>query len=58
MDILEKYKSPLSEILIEEKEHKLANLSKLKPTKEQVKTTGEFIVLGAELFAVIAGIFS
>ena len=59
IDILDKYKISLNEVIIEEKkEHKLANLSKFKPTKEQVKTTGEFLVLGAELFAVIAGMFS
>lgn len=56
--IIEKNQSLFKEEIAEEKEHKLANLTKLKPTKEQVKTTGEFIVLGAELFAVIGGLFS
>lgn len=56
--IIEKNQSLFKEEIAEEKEHKLVNLTKLKPTKEQVKTTGEFIVLGAELFAVIGGLFS
>ena len=56
--IIEKNQSLFKEEIAEEKDHKLANLTKLKPTKEQVKTTGEFIVLGAELFAVIGGLFS
>lgn len=59
MRTLEKYKSLLIDIKVTNvQEYKLANLSKFKPTKEQVKITGEFLVLGAELFAVISGMFS
>lgn len=58
LQILLKYKSPLSDITIKNDEPRLANLTKLKPTKEQLKTTGEFIVLGSELFAIIGGLFS
>ena len=53
-----KYKSSLFDITIKVDAPKLANLSRIKPTKEQLKTTGEFIVLGSELFAVIGGLFA
>jgi len=62
-DILSNLNNYLSDKKLEKEneqieEYSLANLSKLKPTKEQVKTTGEFLVLGAELFAVIGGLFA
>lgn len=58
LNSLLKYKSALADITIKVDEPKLANLSRIKPTKEQLKTTGEFIVLGSELFAVIGGLFA
>lgn len=58
LNSLLKYKSTLADITIKIDEPKLANLSRIKPTKEQLKTTGEFIVLGSELFAVIGGLFA
>jgi superfamily I DNA and RNA helicase len=59
-DILNKHKTPNSQITIkvEEDKFKLANLSKIVSKKDELKKTGEIVVLGAELFSIIAGLFA
>ena len=58
--ILNKHKTPNSQITIkvEEDKFKLANLSKIVSKKDELKKTGEIVVLGAELFSIIAGLFA
>ena len=61
VEIINKYKTPSNQITIKVQEDrlKIANLSKIvSNNKDEVKKTAEIVVLGAELFAVIAGLFS
>ncbi|MCT7535966.1 NERD domain-containing protein [Aliarcobacter cryaerophilus] len=61
VEIINKYKTPSNQITIKVQEDrlKLANLSKIvSNNKDEFKKTAEIVVLGAELFAVIAGLFS
>lgn len=59
VEILKKYKTPKQEINIKvDDKPNLSKLSKIKVSKDELKKTGELVVLGAELFAVIAGFFS
>lgn len=59
VEILKKYKTPKQEINIKvDDKPNLSKLSKIKLSKDELKKTGELVVLGAELFAVIAGLFS
>ncbi len=59
VEILKKYKTPKQEINIKvDDKPNLSKLSKIKVSKDELKKTGELVVLGAELFAVIAGLFS
>lgn len=62
LQILKKYNSKNIEESFNEEKETVKGLSKLtnlpKPSKEKLKETGEFIVLGAELFSVIAGLFA
>ena len=59
-DILKKYKTSNNQIniKIDEKKFKLVNLSKINTSKDEMKKTGELVVLGAELFSIIAGLFT
>lgn len=59
VEILKKYKTPKQEINIKvDDKPNLSKLSKIKVSKDELKKTCELVVLGAELFAVIAGFFS
>ncbi len=60
LEILLKHKTPNTQIniKIEENSTVLSKLTKIKPSKEQLKKGGEWVVLGAELYAVIAGLFA
>lgn len=59
-DVLIKHKTTNNQITIkvEEEKFKLANLSKIVSKKDELKKTGEIVVLGAELFSIIAGLFA
>lgn len=58
-EVLQKHKTQNNQINIKiDEKPNLANLSKVKISKDELKKTGELVVLGAELFAVIAGFFS
>ena len=58
VEVLKKYSTSQKEISIKvDDKPNLSKLSKIKASKEELKKTGELVVLGAELFAVIAGFF-
>ncbi|KLE05365.1 AAA family ATPase [Aliarcobacter butzleri] len=58
-EVLQKYKTATNQINIKiDEKPNLVNLSKVKISKDELKKTGELVVLGAELFAVIAGFFA
>ncbi|MDK2063028.1 AAA family ATPase [Aliarcobacter butzleri] len=58
-EVLQKHKTATNQINIKiDEKPNLANLSKVKISKDELKKTGELVVLGAELFAVIAGFFA
>ncbi|MDP8079147.1 nuclease-related domain-containing DEAD/DEAH box helicase [Phocoenobacter skyensis] len=62
VNILKKYSTKNMDENCDNEENTLKGLSKLtnlpKPSREKLKETGEFIVLGAELFSIIAGLFA